>query len=234
MILSVDSLSIGYPGSGVPVCSGVSFDIPEGECILLCGANGSGKSTLMKTIAGILPPLSGKVNRFSGESVMIPTRIPKVKGFTLEEFMRTGFYRKSSWSGRLGNREKENILLSAEEIGITGLLSRDISTLSDGEFQKGCIASALARMKGEGGLLLLDEPTAFLDVDSRASVLESLRRLSMAEGLSVLYSSHDIHDAAKVSDRIFALKDGAFKDSALQGNSPKGTLAWAFSSLGLE
>ena len=231
MILSADSLLIGYGGSSSPLCREMSFTIPEGQCILLCGANGSGKSTLMKTISGMIPPLGGKITLHKGETVMIPTGIPKVKGFTLEEFIRTGFYSRSSWSGRVGKSERENILSSMERLGISHLAGNDISRLSDGEFQKGCIASALSRMKcSGGGLLLLDEPTAFLDVDSRSEVLRALKQLCLEEGVSVIFSSHDIHDSVKEADRVLALKDGLMKDS-VSADENMSTAAWAFSSM---
>ena len=228
MILSVDSLVTGY---GTDKVSGpLTFSIAEGECILLCGANGCGKTTLMKTISGLLKPIEGKVIQESGEAVMIPTRIPKVKGFTLEEFIHTAFYARSSWSGRISEKEKKDSLDAMEELGISRLRSRDISLLSDGEFQKGCIASAVARMKGSGGgILILDEPTAFLDVDSRAGVLDSLHSLSRNGNTAVLFSSHDIHSSAQKSDRIISLKGKMMKDSAMEGKDE--VLCWAFSSL---
>ncbi|MBQ3882461.1 MAG: ABC transporter ATP-binding protein [Bacteroidales bacterium] len=232
MILSTENLIIGYGKSSSRVAGPFSFRISEGECILLCGANGSGKSTLMKTIAGMIPPIEGTVSEHSGQTVMIPTRIPKVKGFTLEEFIYTGFYAKSSWSGRLGEKEKENAQKAMEELGIIPLRGRDISGLSDGEFQKGCIASAVARMKGSGGgLLLLDEPTAFLDVDSRAGVLDILKNLTGEGRISVIFSSHDIHDSARKADKVFAIREGVFRDSSAEGEAPADTLGWAFDSV---
>ena len=90
-------------------------------------------------------------------------------------------------------------------LGIEELRKRDISTLSDGEFQKACLATGLTR-KAE--VLLLDEPTAHLDVENRIDVLRTLREVARKTGTAVLFSSHDLHDALQVADRVFALTRG--------------------------
>ena len=95
-----------------------------------------------------------------------------------------------------------------EVLGIQELKNRDISTLSDGEFKKACLAVGLTR---QAEVLLLDEPTAFLDVENRISVLQTLREVARKTGTAVLFSSHDLHDALPVVDRVFVLtRDGRF------------------------
>ena len=97
-------------------------------------------------------------------------------------------------------------------LGIEGLKGRDISTLSDGEFQKACLATGLTR---RAEVLLLDEPTAHLDVENRIDVLLTLQEVARKTGTAVLFSSHDLHDALQVADRVFALtRDGRFLASA--------------------
>ena len=144
-ILSVRDLTIGHEGR--PLCSGITFDICHGDCIMLCGANGSGKTTLMKVLAG-------------PECIMIPARIPKVAGFTLREFVRVSCFSKSDLYGKLSPAEEAALDKAIATLGLTHLADRDISTLSDGEFQKAGIASALVR---KADIIMLDEPTAFLD-----------------------------------------------------------------------
>ena len=201
-LFSIRDLSIGY-GDNV-LCSGISFDIKEGDCILLCGANGSGKTTLLRTIAA-----TGK--RKSGNIIMIPSGIPRVKGFTLEEFIRTGFFTQSDWKGRLSAEEEARIRQSLEEMGLQDLKDRDISALSDGEFQKGCIASAICR-KAE--VILLDEPAAFLDTENRLEILAGIDRVCKERGTAVIFSSHDIREAAVRCSRIAAIgADGCFRIS---------------------
>ena len=192
----VNDLRIGY-GDRILVRN-ISFGIAPGEVILLAGPNGSGKTTLLRALV-------------SGGIILIPTNIPKVKGFTVEGFIQTGCYAESDWRGRISADAAGRMEKALELLGIKHLKERDIATLSDGEFQKACLAVGLTR-KAE--VLLLDEPTAFLDVENRLSVLQALRDIARKTGTAVLFSSHDIHDAVQVADRVFALtRDGRFIDS---------------------
>ena len=194
-MLKVDHLSIGYDGRDL--VRDISFELVPGECVLLAGPNGTGKTTLLKWLA-------------SGEAavVLIPTNIPKVKGFTVEAFVRTGCYRESDWRGRISKETEGRLEESLKMLGIEGLKGRDISTLSDGEFQKACLATGLTR---RAEVLLLDEPTAHLDVENRIDVLRTLQEVARKTGTAVLFSSHDLHDALQVADRVFVLtRDGRF------------------------
>ncbi|MBR1405471.1 MAG: ABC transporter ATP-binding protein [Bacteroidales bacterium] len=204
--------------------TGINLQVGPGECILLCGANGSGKTTLMRTLSGVLRPLSGRFA--SGPVVLVPTRILKVKGFTLREFIRLSCFKESGWDGRLHFQAEQAIATAMDLLGITDLASHDISTLSDGEFQKGCIATALVRVlrtpaqrpspsepsadrqpevPAATGLILLDEPTAFLDVSGRRQVLQTLRRISAETGASFLFSSHDLSDSTAFATRVLGI-----------------------------
>ena len=209
--------SIGY-GSRI-LAKDIRLTLLPGECILLAGANGCGKTTLLRTIeAGNrgairkqLPlrdvSTPGRAKRGSSRrgtaagaerfSVLyLPTGIPKVKGFTVREFIRTGCYKDSAWN--LDSRIRDAL----ETLGISELGDRDLSTLSDGQFQKAILAIALSR---RADLLLIDEPTAFLDVPGRRAVLQTLRTLTRERGLSVIFSSHDIVDALDVADRVIGI-----------------------------
>lgn len=206
VIFSARSASIGYPGR--ILCRDISFDIREGETILLCGANGSGKSTLLRSIA------EGRTGHGSVETVMVPTGIPKVKGFTLKDFIRTSLYRESRWNGKVGKTAADRIDRALDLLGLGKLASRDISTLSDGEFQKGTIAAALCRTGEKGGLILLDEPTAFLDPENKLTVFRTLGRIAGETGLSFVFASHDLAPALSVCTSVWALgRDGVFRSS---------------------
>ena len=163
----------------------VSFSIAPGECILLAGPNGCGKTTLLKALADL--------------GVLIPSGIPKIQGFTVEEFIRTACYRQSDWAGRHNMAFDDKLAWALSLLGLTDLRLRDIYRLSDGEFQKCAIAAGLCM---GGTFLMLDEPTAFLDVDNRIMVLKTLREISEKTGISILFTSHDLHDSLEVCHRV--------------------------------
>ena len=222
-------MSIGHGNQ--PLVRDISFEMAPGECVLLAGANGTGKTTLLRTLAEVgrgsetcatLGTLEGGAHLWEGRrsrsdrrvsdplptSALIPTNIPKVKGFTVESFIHTGCYRESDWRGRISEEVAMKMEEALEVLGIQELKNRDISTLSDGEFKKACLAVGLTR---QAEVLLLDEPTAFLDVENRISVLQTLQEVARKTGTAILFSSHDLHDALPVVDRVFVLtRDGRF------------------------
>jgi iron complex transport system ATP-binding protein len=125
--------------------------------------------------------------------------------------VQTGCYRESDWRGRISKEVEGRLDEALRMLGMEALKERDISTLSDGEFQKAFLATGLTR-KAE--VLLLDEPTAHLDVENRIDVLRTLREVARKTGTAVLFSSHDLHDALQVADRVFVLtRDGRFLTS---------------------
>ena len=197
-MIKAEDLIVGYDK---PVSGPLSFCFGDGECVMLRGRNGSGKTTLMKTLAGLLAPLSGSYEA-GGKAILLPTRIPKVKGFMVEEFIRTGML-VSFGSFRKLDKDAETIIADAIcMMELDGLKTKDLSRLSDGEFQKACIAAALTQ---KANVLMLDEPTAFLDVENRVMVLQTLQRVAHESGITVIFSTHDIHDGALYSDSVLAL-----------------------------
>lgn len=187
-MIKVRNLTLGHEGR--PLCDGVSFDIRKGDCIMLCGANGSGKTTLLKEI----------LDAHEKEVVMIPTRIPKIAGFTVREFVRISCFSRSDLGGRLSHEDEKSLDDALGKLHLDTLADRDISTLSDGEFQKAGIASAIVR---KASVILLDEPTAFLDAENRISVLRTLR--SLCDDAAVVFSTHDLHEGLAVATKVFAI-----------------------------
>ena len=207
ILLDIKGMTIGHRGR--TLYSGVDIEIRESECIMLCGANGSGKTTLLKALAGMKGEGTGRKDK---EIIMIPTRIPKVEGFTLREFIRISCFSQSDFAGRLSPEQESRIDQALDTLGLQHLAQQDISTLSDGEFQKGSIAAALVR---KAAIILLDEPTAFLDAENRINVLKTLKHLcSTPEKPAVIFSTHDLHDGLAVCDKVVALgSDGIVRTS---------------------
>ena len=193
IMIHIDSMTIGH-GRRI-LYENVSFDIHAGDCIMLCGANGSGKTTLLKAIAAL--------RETNCRISMIPSRIPKVKGFTVKEFVKVSCFRQTDMTGKLSPQDASALKDALERLGIVHLEDRDISTLSDGEFQKACIATSLVQ---HADVILLDEPTAFLDAENKTSVLQALSSLCKGDDSpAVIFSTHDLHEGMKACNRIIAL-----------------------------
>lgn len=217
-LIHIDGMTIGH-GKKV-LYENVSFDINEGDCVMLCGANGSGKTTLLKAIAGLQHP--------GCRVTMIPSRIPKVKGFSVKEFVKVSCFKQTDMTGKLSKSDETVLGRALERLGIDHLKDRDISTLSDGEFQKACIAASVVQ---HAGVILLDEPTAFLDAENKISVLQTLGSICRTEDSpAVIFSTHDLHEGMKVCNRVIALgADCVFRitgmdkaEEAVQGIFRKG------------
>ena len=199
-LIHIENMAIGHGKR--TLYENVTFDIHAGDCIMLCGANGSGKTTLLRTIA--------QMKERGCRVTMIPSRIPKVKGFSVNDFVKVSCFRQTDMSGKLSEHDEASLGNALAELGIGHLHDRDISTLSDGEFQKACISAALVQ---HSDIILLDEPTAFLDAENKVSVLQALKRLCDKEnGPSVIFSTHDLHEGLKACNRVIALgADGIFR-----------------------
>lgn len=215
--LQAEGLSVGYDGKAL--LRNLSFEVWPGECVLLCGGNGMGKSTLLRTLAGLQKPLGGTV-RYSGDgkAVLVPSRIPKVAGFTVKKFIGLTTFNETDWLGRIGKELETRIDSSMSMLDIQEFAGRDISTLSDGEFQKVCIAAAVAR---NAEVVLLDEPTAFLDVEARETVLQTLSDIvRCGNAPAIIFSSHDIHSAVRHCNRIFGLYKNTDRETSFMDSGP--------------
>lgn len=234
-VISARHLDIGYRtgGEGVKcVHSNLDIDLYAGELTCLLGANGAGKSTLLRTLSGSQPPLSGEVfvndaplrgmNRMhlSRTIGLVLTDKTSIGGLTVQEVVALGRQPHTGFFGRLSPHDRRVVDESLDACGIADKRARYMASLSDGEKQKVMIAKALAQ---ECPIVLLDEPTAFLDIVSRIEVMSLLHRIAVEHNRAILLSTHDIEQALVLSDRLWllsrevGLQTGVTEDLILSG-----------------
>jgi len=213
MKLSVRGISFSYPST--KVLEEISFQVEEGEIVSILGPNGSGKSTLIKCIDRILRPQKGTVLVTERDTApMKPRELARLLGyvpqsavdsfpFTVFDTVMMGRRPHLAWSASQGDLDMVAEILKL--LQLEGLALRHITELSGGEKQKVLLARALAQ---EPEVLLLDEPTANLDIRHQIEVLNLVRRLVKGKRLSTLVAMHDVNLASRFSDRIILLKAG--------------------------
>ena len=205
-ILDILDVSVGY-SRNKPLFEHINAQLVSGTVTGLLGPNGIGKSTLLKTIAGLLPPLKGSVRH--GESgqknnfcAFVPSQPLRAAHFSVWDTVSTGRYRYTNWLGiedPEGKQIVENVL---ERTGIKHLAERNSASLSDGEFHRVAIARALVQ---DTPLILLDEPTAFLDIANKRSIGLLLRKLALEEDKGILFSTHDLSLAMEHCDYFWIM-----------------------------
>jgi len=235
-ILTTKQLSIGYKESKGPdfcLLSDINLTIRRGELVCLLGPNGSGKSTLMRTIAGLQAPLSGytlvedipiKERNFKEIarllSIVLTERL-SVGNLSVYHIVALGRHPYTSFMGRLSDKDTQIIKWALEQVGLTGFANKFINQLSDGERQRVMIAKALAQ---DTPLIMLDEPTAHLDLPNRVEIMRLLRRLAKETDKAILLSTHELDLALQAADRIWlmsknqAVKVGVPEDLVLSGS----------------
>ncbi|MCH0540868.1 ABC transporter ATP-binding protein [Streptomyces sp. MUM 203J] len=217
--LSTQGLAVGYrtrSGSGrragQAVLSGLGLRARAGELTVLLGPNGAGKSTLLRTLCGLLPPLGGSI-RIGGDDLARtpPTTLARRLAVVLtdrvdagllsvRELTGLGRHPHTGFTGRLTAADHAAVEWSLKAVGAHHLADRPAAELSDGERQRVLTARALAQ---EPEVVLLDEPTAFLDVPSRVALTVLLRDLARDKGLTVVVSTHDLELALRVADAVW-------------------------------
>lgn len=216
MVINLSQLSVGYSLSH-PVISDINLELRSGQLVCLIGENGIGKSTLLKTLTGFLPKLKGSlllgnrdIDSFSQRELarqvsIVLTQKTDVQNLTIEEIIGLGRSPYTGFFGRLRAEDRKVVDDAIATMGIEKLRGRMIQTLSDGERQKVMIAKALAQ---ETSIILLDEPTAFLDFPSKAETFQSLQRMAHERDKLILLSTHDLELAVRFADSLLEVKRG--------------------------
>ena len=209
----LQSLSIGY--SHKVIAADINAQIKGGELTCLIGRNGTGKSTLMRTLAGFLKPLGGSalldgrdVSRLSPAershliSVVLTDRVD-VDGMRVKDLVSVGRQPYTGFFGKMSSDDEEVVNKAIADGGMNDFAGRQVNSLSDGERQKVMIAKALAQ---QTPVILLDEPTAFLDYPSKKEMFQMLSQLCHEQGKAALVSTHDLDIALPIADSVIEMK----------------------------
>lgn len=217
-VLSAENLSFRYGER--TVLSGVDLSVAEGEVAVLLGPNGAGKSTLLGVFSGLLAPSSGEV-RVMGERPDARdrrrmARLLSVVGqdppldfpMSVEEFVALGRFPHHGLFGARTGDDLEQVDRAIGMTGLTGLRDRGLGEISAGERQRASVARAIAQ---GAKVMLLDEPTAFLDIYHRVAFYEIVSRLAETCGVTALVASHDLSLCSEYGERIFLLSGGSVR-----------------------
>ena len=201
--ISTSKLTIGY-GEAV-VQRDLSFSLQRGEMVCMLGPNGCGKSTLLRTLAGLQPALAGDFTHCDAKNIaLVLTERVSMDNTTVHDVVAMGRYPYTSFLGGLTNKDEEIIAQALRQVGFadSSVSATMFNAHSDGEKQRILIAKALAQ---QTPIVLLDEPTAHLDLPHRILILRLLRRLAHEQEKTILISTHELDLALALSDRILLM-----------------------------
>ena len=211
-ILKAKNLTIGYGEKAVQ--RSLNLEAQARDLICLTGTNGSGKSTLLRTLAGLQPALGGKVmiankdiaslnvHQRSTLFSLVLTDDIDIERLTVRELVAMGRFPYTNWAGSLSSKDDEIIDKALKDVHLSHKANAMINHISDGEKQRAVIAKALTQ---DTPLVLLDEPTAHLDLPNRIEIMLLLRRLSVSTGKSFILSTHELDLALQMADKIWLM-----------------------------
>jgi iron complex transport system ATP-binding protein len=216
-LLRADNLSFAYSVQGPRVLDHVTLEVRRGDLLGLLGPNGSGKTTLLKILGGMLRPSAGAVEldgrqlaewsrrALARRVAVVPQEVPDAQGFSVLDIVLMGRYAHLGPFTLEGPTDLDIARAALAATGTADFEGRPFASLSGGEKQRVVIASALAQASD---LLLLDEPTASLDLAFQIEIAALLRRLSRERGATIVVCTHDLNFAAALCERIVVLKNG--------------------------
>jgi iron complex transport system ATP-binding protein len=213
--VKTESLSIGYTNN--LLFENLNLHIPQGEITVFVGSNGCGKSTLLRSIARLLKPESGSVllegkdvNRMSSKDVakkmgILPQSPVSPEGLTVHDLVKQGRYPHQSWLKRWTEEDTQKVEAAMEATNISDLRDQAVDTLSGGQRQRAWIAMTLAQ---DTEVILLDEPTTYLDMTHQIEILDLLFELNEKKNRTIVMVLHDINLASRYAHNIVAIKNG--------------------------
>lgn len=212
--LSTKGLTLGYGETSI--ISELDLSIPKGEITVLIGSNGCGKSTLLRSLARLLKPREGSVVLDGQEIAKMPTRkiakqlaiLPQTsiapEGLTVLQLVKQGRYPHQSWLQQWSEKDEEAVFGALEATGLTDLAERKVDSLSGGQRQRAWIAMTLAQ---DTDIILLDEPTTYLDLTHQIDILDLLYDLNQTKKRTIVMVLHDLNLACRYADHIVAIHD---------------------------
>ena len=213
--ISVKNLTVSYENN--TIIEDMNLSIPKGKISIIIGANGCGKSTLLKTISRINKPKSGDIfinnkniknvreKNIAKEVAFLPQGPVCPNGLTVKELVAFGRFPHQKMIGGLNSHDKKVIDWAIEETGLSEFADREIENLSGGQRQRAWIAMTLAQ---ETEIIMLDEPTTYLDMSYQLEVLEVLQKLNREKNITVVIVLHELNNACRFADNIIGLKKG--------------------------
>ncbi|MBT4816232.1 MAG: ABC transporter ATP-binding protein [Lentisphaerae bacterium] len=216
MPLKAEHLVVSYPRSS-DVLHDVDFELRDGELATLIGPNGCGKSTLLKALARTLPCKQGRVcfegrplasfktQELARRLAFLPQSLDAPHGLQVRDLVSYGRHPHLSWTSRMTSEDWNIVDWALAQTALEDMQHRDVDTLSGGERQRVWIAMSLAQRPR---VLLLDEPTTFLDICHQVDVLDLVVRLNRELGITILMVLHDLNQAVRYSQRILAMAHG--------------------------
>ena len=210
-----ERLAVGYDGK--PIVRDIEVSLKKGQILSIIGPNGSGKSTILKSIVKQLKTIGGVI-RISGGAIeempprdmarraaVVLTERPKPELMTCGDVVAAGRYPYTGMLGILSKTDREKIDSALRTVGALELKDRNFSEVSDGQLQRVMLARAICQ---EPEIIVLDEPTSFLDIRFAVEILEILREMASKHGVTVIMSLHELNYAKRVSDLVMCVKDG--------------------------
>ena len=240
-VLKTDTLKIGYRHKKQTLCIADNIDISlaKGQFVCLLGKNGIGKSTLLKTLTKVQPQLGGKIWIDTKEidtitnielakkmSLVLTEKIPE-NNLTVYELIALGRQPYTNWIGSLSELDKSFVHLAIAQTRIEAIIHKRYAELSDGQLQKVMIARALAQ---NTNLIILDEPTAHLDIQNKVEIYKLLKNLSQKHHKTILISSHEIHLALQLADELWLMNEEGLISGETHNLIVDGNVSKLFSS----
>ena len=208
-MITLKNFTIGFKGK--VLLTDIETSFADGALTALIGRNGSGKSTLLKAICGLNNNYHGEILieevnirnlspiQLSHKISFVHTQRPRISNMKCKDIVALGRTPYTGWSGKLNNKDKKIVMESLNMVGMSEYADRRLDSLSDGECQKIMIARAIAQ---DTEIILLDEPTSFLDLPTRYDLINLLKKLTIEKKKTIIYSTHELEIALKKSDFI--------------------------------